>query len=158
MTDMPTQGAATVEIAAPPQLVWALLTDLDVLPTFSPENERCELLGAATELAAGVRFRGHNRAGDYEWHADCEVTVFEPLREFTYVVPPGFEHATTWRYTIEVVPGEDGPHPRVTESFDAPLLALPDVYPGRIEGRCENLRRACETTLANLKLAAESAG
>jgi hypothetical protein len=45
----------------------------------------------------------------------------------------------------------------VTESFDAPMLALPDVYPGRIEGRRDNLAGACEITLANLKAAVEGA-
>ena len=32
-------------------------------------------------------------------------------------------------------------------------MQLPDVYPGKIEGRCENLQRACEKTMENLRLA-----
>jgi uncharacterized protein YndB with AHSA1/START domain len=155
MDAMPTQGSATIEIDAAPEVVFAALTDLDVLPTFSPENQRCELLDGSTAVEVGARFRGHNKYGDYEWHADCEVTVFEPGQEFAYLVPPEFEHATTWRYTIESIGSADDPRSRVTESFDAPLLALPDIYPGRIEGRCENLVRGCEATLANLKAALE---
>jgi uncharacterized protein YndB with AHSA1/START domain len=153
MDTMPTRGSASIEIEATPEQVFALLTDLDVLPTFSPENQRCELLDGWSALEVGARFRGYNQVGSYEWHADCEVTVFEPGREFAYVVPPEFEHATTWRYTIEST-GDDA-HPRctVTESFDAPLLALPDIYPGTIEGRHANLERACATTLTNLSAA-----
>ena len=66
-------------------------------------------------------------------------------------MPPDFEHATTWSYSIE----PDGDGCSVTESFHAPLLEHPQIYPGRIEGRRDNLERACETTMANLKAALE---
>lgn len=147
----PVHGAATVRIDAPPEQVFALLTDLEALPELSPENQRCELLEGSSEVGLGARFRGHNRAGDYEWHADCEVTVFEPGRRFAYVVPPDFAHATEWSYTIE----PDGDGCIVTEAFHAPLLALPEIYPGRIEGRRDNLEAACRTTMDNLKAALE---
>ncbi|WP_420451336.1 SRPBCC family protein [Ilumatobacter sp.] len=150
--DLPVDGSATVRLDVAPDVVFAALTDLDVLPTLSPENERCELLEGSDAVEVGARFRGWNRSGDHEWHADCVVTELEPGRRFAYEVPPGFEHATTWSYEIE----PDGDGSVVTESFHAPMLALPDVYPGRIEGRCENLRRACETTLANLRAHLES--
>lgn len=45
----------------------------------------------------------------------------------------------------------------MTERFEAPMLALPDVYPGTIEGRRDNLEQACTTTMANLKAALEDA-
>jgi uncharacterized protein YndB with AHSA1/START domain len=150
---MPTSGSATIEIDAPVGEVFAILTDLDRLPTLSPENQRCEFLGDSTEIAVGATFRGHNRKGDYEWHADCVVTEFDAGRSFAYEVPPNFEHATTWRYVVEPV----GDGCVVTESFDAPLLAHPDIYPGRIEGRRDDLVRGCERTMANLKAMAEGA-
>lgn len=156
MDTMPTRGSASIEVDATPDQVFALLTDLDVLPTFSPENQRCELLAGSTAIGVGARFRGYNKAGDYEWHADCEVTVHDPGREFAYVVPPDFEHATTWRYTIESTGDAATPRCVVTESFDAPLLALPEIYPGRIEGRHANLEKACAITLANLEAALEN--
>ncbi len=151
MEHSPVRGSARVRIDASPETVFALLTDLDLLPELSPENQRCKFLDGSSEVALGARFRGYNRAGNYEWHADCAVTVFESGVEFAYVVPPDFEHATEWRYTIE----SDGDGSIVTESFHAPLLALPDVYPGRIEGRRDNLEEACRTTMANLKATLE---
>ena len=150
MEQSATKGSATVDVNASAADVYTLLTDLERLPTLSPENERCEFLNGATAIAVGTRFRGYNRARDYTWHADCEVTVANPGREFAYEVPPAFEHATTWRYTIEPT----GPSScRVTETFDAPMLALPDVYPGRIEGRRDNLEASCQTTMQNLQSA-----
>ena len=62
--------------------------------------------GSADAIAIGARFRGHNRAGDYTWHADCEVTVADPGRTFEFAVPPDFEHLTTWRYDIEETDGK----------------------------------------------------
>lgn len=149
----PLHGSASVHVEAGPEAVFEILTDLDRLPTLSPENQRCEFLGESSEIEVGARFRGHNRAGDYEWHADCVVTELEPGRRLAYEVPPDFEHATTWAYTIE--PDEGGSGCTVTETFHAPLLGLPEIYPGRIEGRRDNLERACETTMANLKELAE---
>jgi len=150
MTSSATHGTATVEVAASAADVYAFLTDLERLPTLSPENQRCEFLGDATSIGVGVRFRGHNKAGDYEWHADCEVTVADPGKAFAYEVPPSFEHTTTWSYLIEPI-GDDSC--RVTESFDAPMLAMPDVYPGKIEGRRDNLQKGCQVTMENLRLA-----
>ena len=142
-----TSGSATVRVDASPEAVFAHLTDLALLPELSPENVRSEFLGDATELSVGVRFRGHNKAGDYEWHADAVVTVFQPPHRFAYEVPPEFEHATTWSYEIVA----DGSGSIVTERFDAPLLSMPELYPGRIEGRRDNLEKGCRITMANLK-------
>lgn len=138
-----------MHVAASPADVFAFLTDLERLPSLSPENQRCEFLEGWSTVEVGARFRGHNKAGDYEWHADCEVTVHEPDSEFAYLVPPNFDYATLWSYAI--TPDDDGNGCTVTESFDAPLLALPEVYPGKIEGRRDNLERACEKTMANLR-------
>ncbi|MFT4657696.1 MAG: hypothetical protein ACJAXA_001599 [Candidatus Aldehydirespiratoraceae bacterium] len=145
----PTRGEATVHVAATAAEVFSYLTDLERLPGLSPENQRCELLEGSSKIEVGARFRGHNKAGDYEWHADCKVTVLEPDSEFTYVVPPDFEAATVWSYTI----ASDGDGCSVTESFHAPLLAMPEVYPGKIEGRRDNLEQACQKTMANLAAA-----
>lgn len=149
-TDLPTRGSATVNVDASADDVYAFLTDLARLPTLSPENERCEFLNDASAIAVGVRFRGHNKAGDYEWHADCEVTVADQGKAFAYIVPPDFEHTTTWGYDIEAT-GDNSC--TVTEWFHAPMLALPDVYPGTIEGRCENLENACRITMESLRYA-----
>ena len=76
------------------------------------------------------------------------MTVLDAGRAFAYEVPPRFEFATTWRYDIE--PDADGAGCTVTESFHAPMLEMPDIYPGTIEGRRDNLEKACQTTMLNL--------
>lgn len=147
----PIAGAASVRINATPDAVYTFLTDLEKLPTLSPECQRCERDSGEGPLAVGDRFTGHNAAGTYEWSAQCEVTVAEPGVEFAYDVPPRFSHATRWRYTMVA----DGDETVVTEYFDAPLLARPDIYPGQVDGRQAGLQAACERTMANLKAALE---
>ena len=66
-------------------------------------------------------------------------------------MPPDFAYATVWSYLVE----SDGDGCVVTESFHAPLLEHPEIYPGKIEGRRDQLQQGCETTLANLKAALE---
>lgn len=152
MDDSPTRGSASVRIDAPAEAAFAHLTDLTKLPELSPENVRCELLEPSVRLEVGARFRGHNKARNYEWHADCVVTEFTPGRSFAYEVPPDFEYATVWSYLVE----PDGDGCVVTESFDAPLLEHPEIYPAEIAGRRDQLQQGCETTLANLKAALEN--
>ena len=53
-------------------------------------------------------------------------------------------------------PDTDGDGVLVTESFDSPMLGDPEIYPGKLEGRCDQLRAALTTTLENLKTALES--
>ncbi len=154
MTNPASTGSAQIHVQASAEQVFAYLTNLDLLPTLSPENVRCELREGDDELIIGARFRGWNEAPGKQWHADCVVTALEPSRLFEYKVPPKYEHATTWSYLVEA--DADGQGCTVTESFDAPLLLLPEVYPGKIEGRRDNLEAACETTLANLKAAIEN--
>lgn len=154
MTDIwPSTGSASIHIAASPEAAYDFVTDLEKAPTLSPENQRCEFIEGSTEIVEGAIFRGHNKNGDYEWSADCRVLAANRGQKFSFIVPPDWEHASTWTYTFAA--GEDG-GTIVTESFDSPMLSNPEIYPGKIEGRCEQLQGALETTLANLKAALES--
>ena len=63
---------------------------------------------------------------------------------------------TTEVLAVHLEPDDDGAGCTVTETFFAPLLGLPDIYPGKIDGRRDNLEKACKTTMANLKPAVEA--
>lgn len=148
----PTTGSASLRIAASPAASYGYVTDLGAAPSLSPENQKCEFVEGSTVVEVGAHFVGTNRAGDYEWSAECVVLTAEPGREFSSRVPPDWEYATTWKYTFE--PDADGVV--VTESFDSPMFGDAATYPGKIEGRCEQLTPAFATTLQNLTAALES--
>ena len=146
MTD--TTGSASIEIAAGPQEVYELLTDLSRISELSPECYRAEWEGGADGPAVGATFRGYNRRGDREWDIAVEVIAAEPGRAWAFEVPAP-DAPTRWRYELEATDAGC----RVTESFDAPILVEERF---QAMGRHGMLMDNIETTLANLKAAAEA--
>lgn len=141
---MQPEGSARLEVAVPPDAVWAAVADVTRHPEWSAECVGAEWTGGADGPAVGATFIGHNRVGDYAWDAPCRVTEVEPGRRFAYQVgedPP----AAVWSWELE--PTADG-HTSVTHSFNAPDLLRPD-YP--FPGRDQMLRDGIETTLVRLR-------
>jgi uncharacterized protein YndB with AHSA1/START domain len=119
------RGSVTVHMAAPPEKVWALVSDVTRIGEFSPETFEGEWLDGATGPAVGARFRGHvkrNEKGPTYW-TTCYVTACEPGREFAFGVGSADKPLNVWSYQLE--PAGDGTE--VTESF-----ALADKLPLKI--------------------------
>ena len=120
------KGSVTVHIAAPPGLVWDLVSDVTRIGEYSPETFEAEWLDGADRPRAGARFRGHVRRngwGPVYW-TTCTVLAADPGREFAFAVGgPGGTTANTWRYWLEPVAGGTD----VTESFE-----LPGTLPNRL--------------------------
>lgn len=97
----------SVEIAADPHAVWAMVTDLPRMGEFSPENVGGRWLDGATGPAVGVRYRGFNRhSGDgREWWTRVKVVEYQDCRLFTFDVraPIGIR-VSRWSYEIEPTP------------------------------------------------------
>jgi len=130
------QDSVTVHMAATPDEVWALVSDVTNTGRFSPETFEAEWLDGATGPAPGVRFRGHvrrNGRGPVYW-TTCSIVACEPGREFAFTVGEGNKAVNTWRYRFE--PSGDGTD--VTESFqlkDTAALRLYWKVFGRWRGR-----------------------
>jgi hypothetical protein len=114
-------------MAAPPDRIWKLLSDVTRIGEFSPETFEAEWLDGADGPRAGARFRGHvrrNGRGPVYW-TTCTVEASEPGREFAFAVgPPGKASLSTWRYRLE--PAEGGTD--VTESFQLSATAPLRLY------------------------------
>jgi uncharacterized protein YndB with AHSA1/START domain len=145
----------TVHIAAPPERVWELVSDVTRIGRYSPETFEGEWLDGATGPAVGVRFRGHvkrNGRGPTYW-TTCTVTASEPGREFAFGVGSRDKPINTWRY--QLAPAGDGTD--VTESFTlAPNAAIRVYWAlfGRARGRTN--REGMQTTLERIKADAEA--
>ena len=59
----PTNDEVTIDVSAPPERVYGLISDITRMGEWSPECRRCEWIDGATGPAVGARFRGHNRLG-----------------------------------------------------------------------------------------------
>jgi hypothetical protein len=91
----------SVEIAADPDTIWAMVTDLPRMGELSPENIGGHWLDGATGPAVGARFRGYNRNGTKLWWTRVRVLVCEPGRRFTFDVRTPFGvRVSRWSYEI----------------------------------------------------------
>ncbi len=146
--------SVTVHIAAPPEKIWELVSDVTKIGRYSPETFEAEWIDGATGPALGARFRGHvkrNRKGPKYW-TTCKVVSCDPNREFAFFVGNGDTGLNTWRYVL--TPNGDGTD--VTESFE-----LANVLPLRIYwallgwSRGKTNRNGMRTTLERIKAEVE---
>lgn len=165
------RAEASTLIAAEPERIWQLVTDVTRMGEWSPVTYKCEWLDGATEAKVGARFKGFNKMPPARWWTVCEVTAAERGRVFEFVtvdVSAPFSigvkaprEMTRWRYEFE----PQGGGTRVTESYvvhhTPPLLAIPEKLARAIgASRSVDRRRAktnlgMEETLRRLKEAAE---
>jgi uncharacterized protein YndB with AHSA1/START domain len=142
-------------MAAPPERVWELVSDVTRIGEFSPETFEAEWLDGATGPEVGARFRGHvkrNGKGPIYWTA-CTVTACEPGREFAFGVGSPGKPMNTWRYELRPA----GIGTEVTESFqlsDMPALRLYWALLGWTRGRTNV--NGMRTTLERIKAVAEA--
>ena len=74
-------------VDAPPQRVWALVSDVELMPTMSKELQSIEWLDGATGPAVGARFTGHSKHEALgEWATTSEVIECEPERVLAWAV------------------------------------------------------------------------
>ena len=151
MTTYPESSSASVDIDAPPEIVWNLVADITRMGEWSPECYRAEWENGADAPAVGAHFHGYNRAGTFEWDAPCIVTECEPGKVFAFGVPRDSSLVNNWRFELAA----NGSGTTLTESFEAPLINV-DGSPANFEGRFEMLAGAIEKTIGNIKAAAEA--
>jgi uncharacterized protein YndB with AHSA1/START domain len=151
------QDSVTVHMAATPEQVWALVSDVTRIGRYSPETFEAEWLDGATGPAVGARFRGHvkrNGKGPTYW-ATCTVIVSEPGREFAFGVGPADKPINVWRYQLTPVDGGTD----VTESFQLRRTLPLRIYwalLGWARGRTN--RNGMRQTLERMKAEVEASG
>jgi uncharacterized protein YndB with AHSA1/START domain len=146
--------SVTVHMAAPPEQVWALVSDVTRIGEFSPETFEAEWLDGATGPAVGAKFRGHvkrNGKGPIYW-VTCTVLASQPGREFTFGTAGKTEPLNVWSYKLE--PSGDGTD--VTESFTLANKLLLRVYWAVLGwARGPTNRNGMRTTLERIKAVVE---
>ena len=149
---MPHRTAASRDIAAPAEKVWALVADLPRMGEWSPENQGGKWVKGATGPAVGAVFRGHNAAGLRRWSTTVTVIACEPGQVFEFAVTSGPLQVAQWRYEFE----DTDAGCRVTESWldqRKPWFAFVARAMGDHSG--EHAQKEMEATLANLAAAVE---
>lgn len=146
----------SIDIGAPPERVWDLVSDPTRTPEWSPVCHTVEWIGDVRGPNVGARFRGHNKLNAARWARECRITEAEPERTFAWSTFVNGHESTRWRYDLE--PTEDGT--RLTESYKALyvprwlrlLLLIPGASAKSDRDRDWNIR----TSLDRLKAIAEA--
>ena len=147
--------SVTVHMAAPPEKVWELVSDVTRIGEFSPETFEAEWLDGANGPGGGRRmFRGHvkrNGKGPIYW-VTCTVMVSEPGREFTFGTAGKTEPLNVWSYRLRAQRRRYRRH-RVVHAREQAVA--PRVLGGARLGRGPTNRNGMHTTLERIKAVVE---
>ena len=144
--------AASVDVAAPPETVWEVVSDVTRMPEWSPELRRLFVLGNKRPRV-GMNMVGINRRGYAVWPTTSKVVRFEPHRAVAWKTR---ESGATWTYELEET--ESGT--RLSGRRDLPEFTLgtrlmaPVI--GGAEGHDEELADGIRATLQRIKATIEA--
>lgn len=97
---MPAYLQARTTIAASPQQVWAVLSDLTAMGRWSPQCKKTFVLGGP--LKVGSKAVNVNGQGWKVWPTTSKVVALEPERKIAFRV---LENRTVWSYELTPVSG-----------------------------------------------------
>src|SRR6185312_2878153 len=144
---------AQIDIDAPVDKVWALITDLRRMPKWSPQ---CRMMKSLGPLRHGTRTINVNRRNWLFWTTTSTITELVPQKKFAFRVNT---NNTIWSYELE--PTETGT--RVVESRHAEngvkpaSNALVNLLFGGVPSFEDELLDGMNASLARIKAAAEKA-
>ena len=150
----PLRGEVSLHMDAPPERVWALVSDVTRIGEFSPETFEAAWTRGSTGPEVGAYFKGHvrrNGVGPTYW-SPCRVTQCVPHEIFEFRVGNDDVTLNNWGYRLE----PEGAGTRVTEYFRSePNLAMRAYWTvfGALRGRTN--RRGMRTTLERMKAVVE---
>ena len=142
---------ARIDIDAPPAKVWALISDLRLMPRWSPQ---CRWMKALGPLRPGTRTLNLNRRNRVFWPTTCTIVEVIPEKKLAFRVDA---NRTVWSYELE----PNGQGTRVTETRHAEngVSAVSSVAVNALMGGAANFERelveGMNASLANIKAAAE---
>lgn len=145
---------ASLTIAASPELLYDLVTDVSGMGRLSPECTGGKWLDGVTGPQVGARFKGTNKRGMIRWSTTSTVVAAEPGREFTFETP---DSGARWSYLFEA----EGDGTCVTESRrmykERPTLAkwFATLLLGGTESHDQEMDAGMMVTLQRLKALAE---
>lgn len=151
----PIAVSASRTIAASPEVIYDLITDLRRTGEWSPEATKAEWIKGATGPEVGAVFKGWNEAGPNKWTTKPTVTEAERGRVFAFKVPG--KSGPQWRYELHANPdGTTEVTESMAQSHRSPLYIRLLIKRAGITNRAANLQHNLTTTLENLAAAAEA--
>ncbi len=97
---MTTEIVVSRDIAVPPEVLFALISDIAKMGQWSPESTGGHWAKGATGPAVGAQFVGENRNGKKSWKTSCKVVACQPPSLFGFDVTVGPIKVANWSYAI----------------------------------------------------------
>jgi uncharacterized protein YndB with AHSA1/START domain len=138
----------SVEVAAPPEVVFAILADPRQHARIDGSGSVQEMLRGPERLSKGASFGMDMKLFGLPYKIRNTVVEFEEGRRIAWRHFGGHR----WRYVLEPIEGGT----RVTESFDYSRYGLPQRLVIELAGFPERNRAGIAATLVKLKVAAEA--
>ncbi len=151
-----------LEVAAPVEVVWGLVTDIDLPSQFSPEYLGGRWTGDGPALGASFIGRNrHERVG--EWEVESFVDVYEPQRAFGWATVDRDDPGSRWRFRLSPTTAGTllryelilGPGP---SGLTPAIAAMPDKEAQILDRRLAEHHANMVSTVAGIGRLAESAG
>ncbi|MBV8986823.1 MAG: SRPBCC family protein [Acidimicrobiia bacterium] len=145
----------SIDIDAPPERLYDMVSDLSRMGEWSPENLGGKWLGGASGPAEGARFKARNRNGWRRWSTKVRIVTANPPKEVAWESSAFGLKVALWRYRFEPN-GKGGT--TVTESTEdqrgAFMNTVAPIATG-VKDRPDANRHNMRATLEQLKKAAE---
>lgn len=90
--------AVSVEIAAAPERVWELVSDINLPAQFQNEFKRAEWVTEGPAL--GAEFTGYNERKGFEWDTSSWIVEYEPMKTFGWAVSDPENPGATWTFRL----------------------------------------------------------
>lgn len=150
------------DIAASPEAVWEVVSDITRIGDWSTETYKCEW-DEGQEPGVGATFMGYNRYGEAEWSNRARITEWVPNERLTWGVHLterlaemfGTDAVTSWGFEIE--PTDSGSRlTQVAEDMRPDgLKKLGEKFIPEIADRVKRNEETMEATLAAIAQACE---
>ncbi len=145
-----------VEIGAPPDAVWALVSDVLRMSEWSPQVISTRLRQDYETVRLGAEFTNRNKHGELEWITHGEIVRFVPERYIAFRIA---ENRAVWSFSLEPN-GQGGT--LLTQRRETPdgisdlSLDYTDQFLGGQPDFTDSLRAGMRQTLDRIKAAAEA--
>jgi uncharacterized protein YndB with AHSA1/START domain len=159
--DVPVVAAQT-RIEASPERVWALVSDIHLMPKLSAELQEVEWLDGVSGSGPGHRFLGRNaHPAMGSWETTSTIVEYDEPRRFAWAVGDPGHPSSVWRFTLhpdaagtaleqwgQMGPGRSG--------LSFAIDAMPDKEQKIVFVRLRELETGIKANLAAIKELAEA--
>ncbi|WP_217553531.1 SRPBCC family protein [Streptomyces sp. GbtcB6] len=149
-------------IDASPATVWALVSDIELMPEMSEELRSVAWLDGAAAPAVGARFVGRSEHEAFgKWETTSHVIECEPESVFAWAVEDPADPSAVWRFRLapkdggtelsqwmQLGPGRSG--------LSVAIDRMPDKEQKIVFVRLREFERGITATLAQIKKRAEA--